>query len=190
MQGFGGVVITKLGGDDLPLGMIFLDFCLRLFHPLVLVGNGRAGVEERHFRVRFGDLLARHLHQQAAQLFRRPLIDVDAAALRFGIGIPGQNLDAALHRALQRRTQPIRRHGGDDNGVIALVDEVIDELHLAGDARLGRAVVGDVHAKIFPRLFRAVAAAGEESHAYQFRDKGNAVRRLRRSEAEGHCQDE
>ena len=189
MQRFGGVVIAKLGGDDLPLGVIFLDFGLRLFHPLVLVGDGGAGVEERHFSVRFGDLLARHLNQQAAQLFRRPLVDVDAAALRFGVRIPGQNLDAALHRALERRTQPIRRHGGDDDGVIALVDEVIDELHLAGDARLGRTVVGYVHAEIFPRLFRAVAAAGEEPHAHQLRDKGNAVRRLRRGEAEGHCQD-
>src|SRR5690606_27005018 len=113
----------------------------------------------------------------------------DAAALRFGIGVPGQYFDAALHRALQRRAEAVRRHGGDDNGVIALVDEVIDELHLPGDARLGRAVVGHVHAKIFPRLFRAVAAAGKEADAHQFRDKGDAVRRLRRREAEGHRQD-
>ena len=169
--------------------MIFLDFGLRLFHPLVLVGNGRAGVEERHFSVRFGDLFARHLHQQAAQLLRRPLVDVDAAALRFGVGIPGQDLDAALHRALERRAEAVRRHGGDDNGVIALVNEVIDELHLPGDARLGWAVVGHVHAEVFPRLFRAVAATGEEPHAHQLRDKGDAVRRLRRGEAEGHCQD-
>ncbi|MNZ81073.1 hypothetical protein D3C78_997300 [compost metagenome] len=49
LQRFGGVVIAKLCGHYLPLRMVFLDFGLRLFHPLVLVGHGRAGVEKCHF---------------------------------------------------------------------------------------------------------------------------------------------
>ena len=89
-----------------------------------------------------------------------------------------QHLHAALHRALERRAQAVRRYRGDDNRVVALVDEVVDKLHLAGDAGLGRAVIGDIHAQRFPRLFRAVAAAGKEAHADQLRNKGDAVRRL------------
>ena len=56
--------------------------------------------------------------------------------------------------------------------------QVVDKLHLAGDAGLGGTVIGDIHAQRFPRLFRAVAAAGKEADADQLRNKGDAVRRL------------
>lgn len=111
-------------------------------------------------------------------MLRRALIDIDAAALRLGIGIQGQDFHPALHRPLQRRTQAVRRDGGDDNRVVALVDEVVDKLHTAGDAGLGGTVIGNIHAQRFPRLFRAVAAAGKEADADQLRNKGDAVRRL------------
>lgn len=91
----------------------------------------------------------------------------------------GQDFHPALHRPLQRRTQAVRRDSGNDNRVVALVDEVVDKLHTAGDAGLGWAVIGDIHAQRFPRLFRAVAAAGKEADADQLRNKGDAVRRLR-----------
>ena len=183
MQRFGGIVIAKLGGDDLPLRMFFFDFGFGFLHPLVLVGHRRAGVEKRYLGSRLRHLLFRHLDQQAAKLLRRALIDIDAAALRPGIGIPGQDFHPALHRPLQRRAQAVRRNGGDDNRVVALVDEVVDKLHLAGDAGLGGTVIGDIHTQRFPRLFRAVAAAGKEADADQLRNKGDAVRRLRGNHA-------
>lgn len=38
----------------------------------------------------------------------------------------------------------------------------------AGNARLGWTVIGDIHAEVFPRLFRTVAAAGEEANPTSF----------------------
>ena len=194
--GIDGIIMTKMDGDS--RGGAALSAKKVTGKPVKFVGMGEKldALEPFHPDrmagriLGMGDMLSliekaqeSYDDQQAAKLLRRALIDIDAAALRLGIGIPGQDFHPALHRPLQRRTQAVRRDSGNDNRVVALVDEVVDKLHLAGYAGLGWAVIGDIHAQRFPRLFRAVAAAGKEADADQLRNKGDAVRRLRGNHA-------
>jgi len=171
-----GVLVAENGVHDHPVGVALGDDLLGHPHPLVLVGDGGARVVEGDLLgplVRVVHLVGGHLHEQLAELLRRPLADVEGAVARVDVGVPGEDDHALTHRPLQRLVQAVGGKRRDRDGVVALVDEVVDVLDLAGDAGGVGPVVLDVDAELLAHLHRALAAGLEEPHPGELGDEGD-----------------
>ena len=124
-------------------------------------------------RGRIVHLVGGHLDEQAAELFRGALIDVVGAAFRIDVAIPCQDLHALFLGAIEGFAQPVGRQSGDRDGVVALVDEVVDELDLTGHGGFRGAVILDVDAELLAHRQSARTTGLEEADAGELGNEGD-----------------
>ena len=94
--------------------------------------------------------------------------------------IVGDDLDAALHRLLQRRHQRVGIVGRDRDGVDVLGDQRVEHFDLAFGGRRGRAGVDDFGVEFRGGFLGALVDGIEEAVAERFGDHAHArARRLR-----------
>ena len=176
LNGLLRVFVAEDGVDDLPVGVVLLDLGLGDVDPLILVGDGRAGVVEGDLlgaAVGILHLVGGHLDQELTKLLRGALADVEGAVLGVDVGVPGKDDDALLHGALEGLVEAVGRERRNGDGVVALVDEVVDVLDLAGNAGGAGAVVLDEDAQLLAHFDGAFAARLEEAHAGQLGNEGD-----------------
>jgi hypothetical protein len=111
--------------------------------------------------------------QGVADPFGCSLIDEVIAGVGFGVGIPGENFDAALARFAKNRGDARLVFDGDSNSVHAASYPTLDEFILLGGLETCGTVPDEFHAKLKRRFFGTPAAAHKIRIALGFRHHGD-----------------
>ena len=181
--------------DQLDVGVVGVRLELGLHHldPGVLVGRVGRRREDRDL-AGAADLLRDQLELLGGDALGGGLVDEQVAALRVGVGVEGDDLDARVAGLADGVTDRLRVVGRDDEPVGTLLGDRVDEGHLAGGvvAGLGTDLL-DRRADLLGRRLRPAGAGVEVGVAEVLGEHGEghvaaAARRCRcRSRPRRHC---
>src|SRR3954447_10613919 len=134
------IVVVAVGRlDQLELRVLgLLELVLHELDPRVLVGRVGRGAQDRDVATAVTDLLGQQLHLAAPQVLRGGLIDEQITALRIGVGVIRDDLDALRARLVQRRHDRVGVVGRDDDRVLLLRRQRVDVADLRRSGRVRR----------------------------------------------------
>ena len=123
------------------------------------------------------------VHQGVADALGRRLVDEEVAGVLLGVGVPGDDLDAARPRLAQHRGDgDLVLHAHRDD-VDAAGDPGLDHLVLLGGVEVGGAIPERARPRFPGRLFGALAAADEVGIAFGLGHHGDDRLALARGRA-------
>ncbi|MCY1237354.1 hypothetical protein D9M72_500470 [compost metagenome] len=168
--GLVGKVVAIDGCYDVDALVVALDL-LHLGDPGVLVGRGR-GSREHGDVAALRQVVGGQLDDHVADQRVRRRVEVHQPAILGDTAVPGDDLDAAVHRLLQRRHQGVGVVGRNGDRIDLLGDQRVDHLDLAFGGGRGRAGVDHLDvAQFLGGFLGALVGSFEEADAERLDDE-------------------